>query len=142
MFLNQALIQFALHHGYSKGMVAVMTPFMMRQSVMAACAQLSQFDEELYKATGEPSLVAWLHVKSPHVGRMLFKMFGRQEAPLTCICAVWKSQECCERQRIYTVSVSPKTPLVFWVVFSTLAGWQGESRSRSGEAQSRSAAGQ
>jgi seryl-tRNA synthetase len=52
VFLNQALIQFALHHGYSKGMMPVMTPFMMRQSVMAACAQLSQFDEELYKATG------------------------------------------------------------------------------------------
>jgi len=52
VFLNQALIQLALHHGYSKGMLPVMTPFMMRQSVMAACAQLSQFDEELYKATG------------------------------------------------------------------------------------------
>lgn len=52
MFLNQALIQFALQHGYKKGMQPIMTPFMMRQSVMAACAQLSTFDEELYKATG------------------------------------------------------------------------------------------
>ena len=52
MFLNQALIQFALHHGYSRGMQPVMTPFMMRQSVMGAVAQLSQFDEELYKCTG------------------------------------------------------------------------------------------
>ena len=56
VFLNQALIQFALHHGYSKGMLPIMTPFLMRQGVMAACAQLSQFDEELYKATGIPVL--------------------------------------------------------------------------------------
>lgn len=53
VFLNQALIQFALQHGYKKGMQPIMTPFMMRQSTMAACAQLSTFDEELYKATGE-----------------------------------------------------------------------------------------
>ena len=56
VFLNQALLQFALHHGYSKGMLPIMTPFLMRQGVMAACAQLSQFDEELYKATGIPVL--------------------------------------------------------------------------------------
>jgi seryl-tRNA synthetase len=30
----------------------VHTPFFMRQEIMAECAQLSQFDEELYKVTG------------------------------------------------------------------------------------------
>jgi seryl-tRNA synthetase len=29
-----------------------MTPFFMRQDIMGECAQLEQFDEELYKVTG------------------------------------------------------------------------------------------
>ena len=29
------------------------TPFFMEKEAMAACAQLSQFDEELYKVSGE-----------------------------------------------------------------------------------------
>ncbi|KAK9805154.1 hypothetical protein WJX72_002468 [[Myrmecia] bisecta] len=53
VLLNQALVQFALAHGYSRGCEPVMTPFFMRQDIMAECAQLSQFDEELYKVTGE-----------------------------------------------------------------------------------------
>lgn len=70
VFLNQALIQFALHHGFSKGMTPIMTPFMMRQSVMAACAQLSQFDEELYKATGRRLM---LHLS---VGALIASQLG------------------------------------------------------------------
>ncbi len=30
-----------------------MTLFYMRQAIMAECAQLSQFDEELHRVTGE-----------------------------------------------------------------------------------------
>ncbi len=55
MLLNQALIQAALHHGYARGCQPVMTPFFMRQDIMGECAQLEQFDEELYKVTGERS---------------------------------------------------------------------------------------
>lgn len=51
--LNQALINFALQFGYARGYSPVHTPFFMRQEVMAECAQLSQFDDELYKVTGE-----------------------------------------------------------------------------------------
>lgn len=51
--LNQALINFALQFGYARGYAPVHTPFFMRQEVMAECAQLSQFDDELYKVTGE-----------------------------------------------------------------------------------------
>ncbi|KNA19955.1 hypothetical protein SOVF_056730 isoform A [Spinacia oleracea] len=36
-----------------KGYTPLMTPFFMRKDIMAKCAQLSQFDEELYKVTGE-----------------------------------------------------------------------------------------
>jgi len=51
--LNQALINFALHFAHKRGYKAVHTPFFMRQEIMAECAQLSQFDDELYKVTGE-----------------------------------------------------------------------------------------
>ena len=53
VLLNQALIQAALHHGYMQGCSPVMTPFFMRKDIMGECAQLEQFDEELYKVTGE-----------------------------------------------------------------------------------------
>ncbi|BDA47415.1 Serine-tRNA ligase, cytoplasmic [Coccomyxa sp. Obi] len=53
LLLNQAIIQAALHHGYARKCKPVMTPFFMRQDIMAECAQLEQFDEELYKVTGE-----------------------------------------------------------------------------------------
>ncbi|KAH7815044.1 putative Seryl-tRNA synthetase [Monocercomonoides exilis] len=36
-----------------KGFTPLLPPFFMRQEVMQECAQLEQFDEELYKVTGE-----------------------------------------------------------------------------------------
>ena len=48
----QALITFALQFGHLRGFSPVHTPFFMRQEIMAECAQLDQFDEELYKVTG------------------------------------------------------------------------------------------
>lgn len=53
VLLNQALIQAALAAGVAAGATPVQTPFFMVQSSMAAVAQLAQFDEELYKVTGE-----------------------------------------------------------------------------------------
>ena len=55
VLLNQALINAALQFSVTRGFTPVHTPFFMRQEIMAECAQLSQFDEELYKArrTGE-----------------------------------------------------------------------------------------
>lgn len=52
----QALINYGLQFAYKKGYMPVQTPFFMRQEIMAECAQLSQFDDELYKVTGE---TAW-----------------------------------------------------------------------------------
>lgn len=48
VLLNQALINCALQFVYKRGYEPVQTPFFMRKSIMAECAQLSQFDEELY----------------------------------------------------------------------------------------------
>lgn len=49
VMLNQALINFALQFGRQRGYRLVHTPFFMTKEVMAECAQLEQFDEELYK---------------------------------------------------------------------------------------------
>lgn len=51
--LNQALINYGLDFLRKKSFKKVMTPFMMRRDIMAQTAQLSDFDEELYKVTGD-----------------------------------------------------------------------------------------
>lgn len=51
--LNQALINYALAFLSSRGHTPLATPFFMRQDRMAECAQLADFDEQLYKVTGE-----------------------------------------------------------------------------------------
>lgn len=53
VLLNQALINYGLGFLSAKGYTPLMTPFFMRKDIMAKCAQLAQFDEELYKVTGE-----------------------------------------------------------------------------------------
>lgn len=49
VFLEQALINYALRMLHSKSYSMLYTPFFMRKEVMQEVAQLSQFDEELYK---------------------------------------------------------------------------------------------
>lgn len=53
VLLNQALINYAMQFSYKRGFTPIHTPFFMRKEIMAECAQLSQFDDELYKVTGE-----------------------------------------------------------------------------------------
>ncbi|XP_044531866.1 serine--tRNA ligase, cytoplasmic isoform X1 [Gracilinanus agilis] len=55
VFLEQALIQLALRTLSSRGYTPIYTPFFMRKEVMQEVAQLSQFDEELYKVIGKGS---------------------------------------------------------------------------------------
>lgn len=55
VFLEQALIQLALRILHEKGYKALYTPFFMRKEIMQEVAQLSQFDEELYKVIGKGS---------------------------------------------------------------------------------------
>eukprot|EP01023_Acetabularia_acetabulum_P037410 TRINITY_DN3545_c0_g1_i9.p1 TRINITY_DN3545_c0_g1~~TRINITY_DN3545_c0_g1_i9.p1 ORF type:complete len:518 (+),score=86.55 TRINITY_DN3545_c0_g1_i9:69-1622(+) len=52
VLLNQALINFAIGFSLKKGQTPVMTPFFMNKSIMAQCAQLSEFDEALYHLGG------------------------------------------------------------------------------------------
>ncbi|XP_058073980.1 serine--tRNA ligase [Magnolia sinica] len=53
VLLNQALINFGLQFLSKRTYTPLQTPFFMRKDIMAKCAQLAQFDEELYKVTGE-----------------------------------------------------------------------------------------
>ena len=55
VFLEQAIINLALKQLHSKGFTPLYTPFFMRKEVMQEVAQLSQFDDELYKVCGESS---------------------------------------------------------------------------------------
>ncbi|KAG5451310.1 Serine--tRNA ligase, cytoplasmic [Clonorchis sinensis] len=52
VFLEQAVIQLALKMLHERGFTPLYTPFFMCKDAMQAVAQLSQFDEELYKVTG------------------------------------------------------------------------------------------
>ena len=49
VFLEQALINLALKLLAQKDYTPLYTPFFMRKEVMQEVAQLSQFDDELYK---------------------------------------------------------------------------------------------
>jgi len=51
--LNQAMINYGLDFLRKKEYKKIQAPFLMRKEVMAKTAQLDQFDEELYKVTGD-----------------------------------------------------------------------------------------
>ncbi|XP_062210236.1 serine--tRNA ligase-like [Phragmites australis] len=53
VLLNLALINFGLAFLTKRGFEPMQTPFFMRKETMGKCAQLAQFDEELYKLTGD-----------------------------------------------------------------------------------------
>ncbi|KAK5663073.1 hypothetical protein OQA88_6489 [Cercophora sp. LCS_1] len=53
VFLNQACINYGLEFLHQKGYTPLHTPQLMLKDQMAKTAQLSQFDEELYKVTGD-----------------------------------------------------------------------------------------
>ncbi len=58
VFLQVALIQECLARWASRGYTPIYTPFFMNKDVMQEVAQLSQFDEELYKVIGKGSEIA------------------------------------------------------------------------------------
>jgi len=55
VFLEQAIIQLALKQLANKDYETIGTPFFMNKSMMQKVAQLSQFDDELYKVVGKGS---------------------------------------------------------------------------------------
>lgn len=57
VFLEQAIINHALATLGNKGYTPISTPYFMRKEIMMEVAQLSQFDDELYKVIGKASEV-------------------------------------------------------------------------------------
>ncbi|XP_043238072.1 probable serine--tRNA ligase, cytoplasmic isoform X2 [Amphibalanus amphitrite] len=55
VFLEQAIVQLALRMLLEKDFKPLYTPFFMRKEIMQEVAQLSQFDDELYKVLGKGS---------------------------------------------------------------------------------------
>ncbi|KAL6873596.1 hypothetical protein ACP4OV_013678 [Aristida adscensionis] len=53
VMLNLALIMFGLNFLRKRGFKQMQTPFFMRKEAMARCAQLAQFDDELYRLAGD-----------------------------------------------------------------------------------------
>ena len=53
VLLNQAMINYAIAFLAARGHTPLATPFFMRKDRMAECAQLADFDEQLYKVSGE-----------------------------------------------------------------------------------------
>ncbi|KAA0201693.1 hypothetical protein HAZT_HAZT009209, partial [Hyalella azteca] len=51
--LERAVVDWSLDYLRSKKFTPIVTPFFVRKEVMQEVAQLSQFDEELYKVTGK-----------------------------------------------------------------------------------------
>ena len=51
--LNQAMINYGLDFLRKRNYKKIQAPYFMRKDVMAKTAQLDQFDEELYKVTGD-----------------------------------------------------------------------------------------
>lgn len=97
MFLEQALIQYALQSLRAKGYTPVYTPFFMRKEVMQEVAQLSQFDEELYKVSPTPAGSLRLAARHPHPARPLLHALPRRQpaaVPLS-LCKAVASAPCC-----------------------------------------------
>jgi len=55
VMLEQAIINLALQQLLERGYTPLYTPFFMRKDIMQEVAQLSQFDDELYKVIGKSS---------------------------------------------------------------------------------------
>jgi seryl-tRNA synthetase len=53
VLLNLALVQYGLKFMIERGFTPIQTPFFMEKAQMAKCAQLDDFDEQLYKVTGD-----------------------------------------------------------------------------------------
>lgn len=53
VMLNQAFINYGISFLRARGYCVLQPPYMMRKDIMAGVAQLEQFDEELYKVSGD-----------------------------------------------------------------------------------------
>jgi len=74
LFLNLALVNYGLSFLYGKGYTPNQPPFMLNKSEMAKTAQLSDFDESLYKVVEDE--------KAPELDKYLI---ATSEQPISCM---------------------------------------------------------
>lgn len=74
LFLNLALVNYGLSFLYGKGYTPNQPPFMLNKSEMAKTAQLSDFDESLYKVVEDE--------KDPQLDKYLI---ATSEQPISCM---------------------------------------------------------
>lgn len=82
VFLEQALIQLAMRRLHAKGYSPIYTPFFMKKEVMQEVAQLSDFDEMLYKvhvnkSIALPSCIPFTLLSAPALTQQIvFREYG------------------------------------------------------------------
>lgn len=54
VLLNQALLQYGMKFLFNRGYDPVQPPYFMKREIMSETAQLSDFDDQLYKIEGDP----------------------------------------------------------------------------------------
>ena len=62
VLLNQAFINYGISFLRARQYAILQPPYMMKKSVMAGVAQLEEFDEALYKVTGDGNLTTYLSI--------------------------------------------------------------------------------
>jgi seryl-tRNA synthetase len=85
MLLNNALVQYGLHFLTKKGYQPVQVPYFMKQSTMKKVAALAEFNEALYKVTGnEEDEPAYLIATSeqPICALNMNQTFSKKDLPI------------------------------------------------------------
>jgi seryl-tRNA synthetase len=85
MLLNNAIIQYAIQFLAQRKYTPVQTPFFMKQTIMKKVAALAEFDEALYKVTGDKEdepmyLIATS--EQPLCALNMNKSFSKKQLPL------------------------------------------------------------
>ena len=82
VLLNLALIQYGIKFLTERGFTPIQTPFMLKKECMAKCAQLSEFDEMLYKVVGDADED---DVKKGESQSAESYLIATSEQPMTCM---------------------------------------------------------
>jgi len=82
VLLNQALINYSIAFLRARGYSILQPPFFMNKDVMAGVAQLEQFDEELYKVTGEDEKYLIATSEQPICGFHKDEWLQKKDLPL------------------------------------------------------------
>jgi len=84
VLLNLPLVNFGLAFLRKRGFKPMQTPFFMRKETMGKCAQLAQFDEELYKVFPRSILHCYRAITTALLSYIMFFAFLLKGSTLFC----------------------------------------------------------